>query len=90
MIAVFGGFLLANDRTIKMFGLGLGGAIFIDAFVLRTVLVPALMHLLGTSNWYYPAWLDRVTPRVSVEPAEDGWSPVSGDEAEGERSMAEV
>jgi putative drug exporter of the RND superfamily len=90
MIAVFGGFLLANDRTIKMFGLGLGGAIFIDAFVLRTVLVPAVMHLVGKWNWYYPKWLDRVTPRVSVEPVDDGWSPVPGDEAEGERSLAGV
>jgi RND superfamily putative drug exporter len=90
MIAVFGGFLLADDRTIKMFGLGLGGAIFIDAFVLRTVLVPALMHLVGKWNWYYPRWLDRITPRVSVEPADDGWSPVPGDEAEGERSLAGV
>jgi putative drug exporter of the RND superfamily len=90
MIAVFGGFLLANDRTIKMFGLGLGGAIFIDAFVLRTVLVPALMHTVGNGNWYYPTWLDKITPRVSVEPEDDGWSPVPGDEAEGERTLAGV
>ncbi|MDT4916747.1 MAG: hypothetical protein QOH89_1447 [Pseudonocardiales bacterium] len=83
MIAVFGGFLLGNERTIKMFGLGLGGAIFIDAFILRTVLVPALMHAVGKWNWYYPAWLDRITPRVSVEPEDDGWSPTPGDEAEG-------
>jgi putative drug exporter of the RND superfamily len=88
MIAVFGGFLLGNDRAIKMFGLGLGGAIFIDAFVLRTVLVPALMHALGRSNWYYPRWLDRITPQVSVEPADDGWSPQPGDEAEGEKTLA--
>jgi RND superfamily putative drug exporter len=88
MIAVFGGFLLANDRTIKMFGLGLGGAIFIDAFVLRTVLVPALMHTVGKWNWYYPKWLDRITPQVSVEPEDDGWSPGPGDEAEGEPSLA--
>ncbi|TAM92154.1 MAG: MMPL family transporter [Jatrophihabitans sp.] len=71
MIAVFGGFLLGDARVVKMVGLGLGGAIFIDAFVLRTVLVPAVMHALGASNWWYPAWLDRITPRVSVEPAED-------------------
>jgi RND superfamily putative drug exporter len=90
MIAVFGGFLLADDRTIKMFGLGLGGAIFIDAFVLRTVLVPALMHSVGRWNWYYPRWLDRITPQVSVEPEDDGWSPVPGDEAEGEKRLAEV
>ncbi len=90
MIAVFGGFLLANERAIKMFGLGLGGAIFVDAFVLRTVLVPALMHALGRSNWYYPRWLDRITPQVSVEPAEDGWSPQPGDEAEGEKRYAGI
>ncbi len=71
MIAVFGGFLLGDARVIKMVGLGLGGAIFIDAFVLRTVLVPALMHHLGRSNWWYPRWLDRVTPHVSVEPPDD-------------------
>jgi RND superfamily putative drug exporter len=71
MIAVFGGFLIGDARVIKMVGLGLGGAIFIDAFVLRTVLVPALMHRLGRSNWWYPAWLDRVTPGVSVEPPDD-------------------
>jgi RND superfamily putative drug exporter len=70
MIAVFGGFLLGDARVIKMIGLGLGAAIFIDAFVLRTVLVPALMHMLGPSNWWFPRWLDRVTPRVSVEPPE--------------------
>jgi putative drug exporter of the RND superfamily len=71
MIAVFGGFLLGDARVIKMVGLGLGGAIFIDAFILRTVLVPALMHRLGTANWWYPRWLDLVTPRVSVEPPDD-------------------
>jgi len=71
MMAVFGGFLIGDARVIKMVGLGLGGAIFIDAFILRTVLVPALMHHLGRWNWWYPRWLDRVTPRVSVEPPED-------------------
>ncbi len=74
MMSVFGGFLLGDARAIKMFGLGLGVAIFIDAFLLRTVLVPALMHGLGRWNWAYPRWLDRVTPQVSVEPAEDGWT----------------
>ena len=82
MIAVFGGFLLGDERTVKMFGLGLGSAIFIDAFVLRTVLVPALMHALGKSNWYYPRWLEKITPQVSVEPPEDGWTPEPGDEEE--------
>jgi len=70
MIAVFSGFLLGDSRVVKLVGIGLGGAIFIDAFLLRTVLVPALMHSLGRSNWFFPKWLDRVTPRVSVEPAD--------------------
>jgi RND superfamily putative drug exporter len=68
MIAVFGGFAFADSRVIQLFGIGLGAAIFIDAFILRTVLVPALMHALGNWNWYYPGWLERITPRVSVEP----------------------
>jgi RND superfamily putative drug exporter len=71
MMAVFFGFLLGDARVIKMVGVGLGGAIFLDAFVLRTVLVPALMHVLGQANWWYPRWLDRITPRVSVEPPDE-------------------
>ena len=80
MICVFGGFLLGDNRVVKLIGLGLASAIFIDAFILRTVLVPALMHLFGKANWYFPKWLDRITPRVSVEPAdeEDGWTPDPG------------
>jgi putative drug exporter of the RND superfamily len=74
MIAVFGGFLLGDARAIKMFGLGLGMAVLIDAFVLRTVLVPALMHALGKWNWAYPRWLERVTPQLSVEPTDDSWT----------------
>jgi RND superfamily putative drug exporter len=70
MIAVFSGFLLGDARVIKLVGIGLGGAIFIDAFLLRTILVPALMHTLGRSNWYFPKWLDRYTPQLSVEPAD--------------------
>ena len=71
MIAVFSGFLLGDSRVVKLVGIGLGGAIFIDAFLLRTVLVPALMHTLGKSNWYFPKWLDRVTPHLSVDPPEE-------------------
>ena len=70
MIAVFLGFLLTPGRPIKIFGFGLASAVFLDAFILRTMLVPSLMHLFGKANWYFPRWLDRVTPRVSVEPPE--------------------
>jgi RND superfamily putative drug exporter len=73
MIAVFSGFVLGDNRVVKLIGIGLASAIFIDAFILRTVLVPAIMHLLGRYNWYFPKFLDRITPRVSVEPADDGW-----------------
>ncbi|WP_229825425.1 MMPL family transporter [Streptomyces sindenensis] len=67
MIAVFGAFILAGERTIAMFGIGLAAAVAIDAFVLRTMLVPALMHLFGASNWWLPSWLDRILPRLTVE-----------------------
>ncbi|MFJ9416406.1 MMPL family transporter [Streptomyces sp. NPDC101227] len=68
MIAVFGAFVLSGDRIIAMFGIGLAAAVALDAFVLRTLLVPALMHMLGGANWWLPAWLDRRLPRISIEP----------------------
>ncbi|MFE7781564.1 MMPL family transporter [Streptomyces nigrescens] len=68
MIAVFGAFVLSGDRIIAMFGIGLAAAVALDAFVLRTLLVPALMHLLGGANWWLPSWLDRWLPRISIEP----------------------
>jgi RND superfamily putative drug exporter len=71
MITVFGGFILGDNRVVKLIGIGLASAIFIDAFILRTVLVPSLMHLFGRANWWYPKWLDKITPRVSIEPAEE-------------------
>jgi putative drug exporter of the RND superfamily len=71
MIAVFLGFLLTPGRPIKIFGTGLATAVFLDAFILRTMLVPSLMHIFGKSNWYFPRWLERVVPRVSVEPADE-------------------
>ena len=67
MISVFASFLLGDDRTIKLFGLGLASAVFFDAFVIRLVLVPALMHLLGRASWWMPAGLQRRLPRLSIE-----------------------
>ncbi|MFV0127634.1 MMPL family transporter [Streptomyces sp. HMX112] len=67
MIAVFLAFVLSGDRVIAMFGIGLAAAVALDAFVLRTLLVPALMHMLGGANWWLPRWLDRLLPRISVE-----------------------
>ena len=70
MVAVFGSAVLGEDRTTKLFGLGLAVAIFLDATIVRTLLVPATMELLGDANWWMPRWLDRILPRISVE-AED-------------------
>ncbi|MET9565462.1 MMPL family transporter [Streptomyces tauricus] len=70
MISVFLAFVLSGDRVIAMFGVGLAAAVALDAFVLRTLLVPALMHLLGGANWWLPGWLDRRLPRLSIEPPE--------------------
>jgi RND superfamily putative drug exporter len=67
MVCVFGAFILGDMIFVKIVGLGLATAIFVDATVVRMVLVPATMELLGDRNWWYPAWLDRITPHVSVE-----------------------
>ncbi|MEW1655257.1 MULTISPECIES: MMPL family transporter [unclassified Streptomyces] len=75
MIAVFAAFVLSGDRIIAMFGIGLAAAVALDAFVLRTLLVPALMHLLGGANWWLPAWLERWLPRLSIEPPEEPVAP---------------
>ncbi|MFF3395146.1 MMPL family transporter [Streptomyces sp. NPDC002669] len=70
MISVFLAFVLSGDRVIAMFGIALAAAVALDAFVLRTLLVPALMHLLGGANWWLPRRLDRLLPRISIEPPE--------------------
>ncbi|MEV7421816.1 MULTISPECIES: MMPL family transporter [unclassified Streptomyces] len=67
MISVFLAFVLSGDRVIAMFGIGLAAAVALDAFVLRTLLVPALMHLLGGANWWLPRRVDRWLPRISIE-----------------------
>jgi len=71
MILVFFAFVFGGQRVVAEFGIGLASAVFIDAFILRTVLVPALMHLFGRTNWWLPPWIDRRMPHLSVEPAED-------------------
>lgn len=67
MVSVFGAFMLGDDRTIKLFGLGLASAVFVDAFIIRLVLVPALMFTFGRWSWWMPARLERRLPRLSVE-----------------------
>jgi RND superfamily putative drug exporter len=72
MILVFGSFALGDNAVIKQFGIGLAGAILIDAFIIRTVVVPALMHMFGRANWWLPGWLDRILPHLNVEGVQPG------------------
>jgi len=80
MVVVFFAFTFTTDRTIKLIGLGMATAILVDALVIRTVLVPAIMHSLGRANWYFPAWLERRLPRLQIEaglePAAEAEPPV--------------
>jgi RND superfamily putative drug exporter len=71
MVTVFGSFVLADATTLKLFGLGLATAILVDATIVRMVLVPATMELLGDLNWWFPRWLDRLIPRLHVEAGPD-------------------
>jgi RND superfamily putative drug exporter len=71
MISVFSAFVLSGDTEGAMAGIGLAAAVALDAFILRTALVPAAMHLLGRSNWWLPAGLEKRLPHLAVEPAED-------------------
>ena len=69
MTSVFSGFIFSHDATIKPIGFGLAFGVLLDAFVVRMMLVPATMHLLGESAWWLPRWLDRLLPDVDVEGA---------------------
>jgi len=68
MIAVFIAFVFLGQRDISEFGIGLAAAVALDAFVLRTVLVPAVMFMCGKANWWLPSWLDRHLPHLNIEP----------------------
>ncbi len=70
MVFVFGSFVLSGDPTIKQFGIGLAVAVVLDATVVRCLLVPALMVLMGDHNWFMPRWLDKLVPHMSIEGAE--------------------
>jgi putative drug exporter of the RND superfamily len=70
MVFVFGSFVLNGDPTVKQFGVGLAVAVVLDATVVRCLLVPALMLLMGPVNWWMPSWLGRIVPHTSIEGAE--------------------
>ena len=67
MVVVFSSFVLDDDPTVKMLAVGMAAAVLIDASVIRMILVPAVMSLLGTHAWYIPRWLDRITPNIDIE-----------------------
>ena len=75
MVTVFLSFVTGSEPTLKLFGLGLAAAIFIDATLVRMVLVPATMELLGDRNWWFPRWLDRLIPRLHVESTPEAPAP---------------
>ena len=67
MVSVFFAFIINGDPTVKQFGVGMGVAVAVDATLVRCLLVPAVMTLLGRSNWWFPGWLDRLLPNFSIE-----------------------
>ncbi len=71
MVVVFGSFVTSDARVMKLLGLGLAVAIFLDAFVIRVVLMPAIMRLLGRANWWMPQWLDRIVPHLDIDGHDD-------------------
>ncbi|MBI5948160.1 MAG: MMPL family transporter [Chloroflexi bacterium] len=78
MVLVFSSFILSDNRALKLMGLGLSVAVFVDATLVRMVLVPATMELLGKRNWWLPAWLGRVLPVIHVEAAPETGYPAAG------------
>jgi RND superfamily putative drug exporter len=83
MVFVFGSFVVSDVRALKLIGLGLAVAVAIDASIVRVVLVPATMELLGDANWWLPRWLDRILPHVHIEPTTEP-ADESSDEAPAE------
>jgi len=67
MVLVFAAFILGGERVIKLFGLGLASAVLFDALIVRSILVPSIMLLIGRANWWLPGWLGRILPKLNVE-----------------------
>jgi RND superfamily putative drug exporter len=95
MVVVFGSFVLEDNRIIKMMGVGLATAVLLDASLVRMLLVPATMELLGDRNWWLPRWIDRILPTIQVEgggqPAEStGARPTYSEDDEPQRELLDV
>jgi len=68
MVAVFASFAAGDDRVLKLFGISTATAVFLDAVVIRSILMPAVLELFGRSTWAFPSWADRRLPRLAIEP----------------------
>ena len=90
MIAVFGAFAIGNERALAMMGVGFASAIFIDAFIIRLLLLPAVMHLAGPAMWWMPAWLDKRLPHLHIERPDAEDEPSIADEKPAEREAEPV
>jgi putative drug exporter of the RND superfamily len=90
MVCVFLAFVLSGDSGAAMAGVGLAAAVALDAFILRTALVPAAMHLLGNSNWWLPDWLEKRLPHLAVEPKEEAEAAPAGEEPDGKGGASVV
>jgi RND superfamily putative drug exporter len=77
MIAVFASFMLGGERVLELFGLALASAVFVDAFIIRCILLPAVLELLGARTWWFPAGFDRRLPRLTIEPPSEATLPRS-------------
>jgi len=75
MISVYLGFVASDDPVVKMMGVGLATAVAVDATIVRMVLVPSTMALVGDPNWWLPRWLDRILPRLDLEAEPDASAP---------------
>ncbi|PZE77868.1 MMPL family transporter [Curtobacterium sp. MCBD17_019] len=85
MISVFSGFIFSESSTIRPIGFGLAFGVLVDAFIVRLLLIPASMHLLGRAAWWFPKWLDRIVPDVDVEGAKlERGMPSRGDDTHAE------
>ncbi len=85
MVFVFGSFVLNGDPTVKQFGIGLAVAVILDATIVRCLLVPAVMVIVGKANWYLPRWLERLLPHINIEGAEFFRTPSDRDPVDSER-----
>ena len=90
MVCVFLSFVLGDVRAVKLFGLSLAAAVFLDAFVVRSLLLPAVLELLGRTTWRLPGWLDRRLPHLAIEPSEASDRPRDAAPREAQPALSET